>query len=306
MILIITHKEDFTADFVIDKLNKRGIEYYRFNCEDIDKQPYSFKSNNRFSFELDKIKPIYSIWFRRTKLPDLEMENHFEKLYLLGDYDSLLENIYLGLNPKKWLSEPKYVYQSENKLYQLKIAQSIGFNIPDTLVTSQHIMLKIFIEKHNQNVIVKPLRQGRIKYDNEFKTIFTNKLSLNLIEHIEEYTLTPSIFQEYINKEYELRVTVVGEKVFAAKVDSQKLDETKIDWRKHKTPFQKYSLPNEISDKCVQLTRQLNLSFGAIDIIKNMEGQYIFLEINPNGQWAWLEMEAGLKISDEIINYLTQ
>src|SRR5207249_3343457 len=113
-------------------------------------------------------------------------------------------------------------------------------------------------------------------------------------ENLEKYSLTPSIFQEYIEKEYELRITVVGEKVFAAKVDSQKQDETKIDWRKHKTLFQQYSLPKEISDKCVELTQKLNLSFGAIDIIRNKEGQYTFLEINPNGQWAWLDIEVGL------------
>ena len=82
------------------------------------------------------------------------------------------------------------------------------------------------------------------------------------------------------------------------------MEETKIDWRKKKIPFQPYLLPNEISEKCLALTQKLNLSFGAIDIIRNKNGEYIFLEINPNGQWAWLETEAGLKISDEIINFL--
>lgn len=97
---------------------------------------------------------------------------------------------------------------------------------------------------------------------------------------------------------------MVGNKIFSAKVDSQKLEETKIDWRKRKIPFQPYLLPNEISEKCLALTQKLNLSFGAIDIIRSKSGEYIFLEINPNGQWAWLETEAGLKISDEIINFL--
>jgi ATP-dependent Clp protease ATP-binding subunit ClpC len=87
-------------------------------------------------------------------------------------------------------------------------------------------------------------------------------------------------------------------------VEEPTLEETKIDWRKRKIPFQPYLLPNEISEKCLALTKKLNLSFGAIDIIRNKSGEYIFLEINPNGQWAWLETEAGLKISDEIINFL--
>jgi glutathione synthase/RimK-type ligase-like ATP-grasp enzyme len=100
-------------------------------------------------------------------------------------------------------------------------------------------------------------------------------------------------------------VTVIGEKVFSAKINSQILNETKIDWRKKKMPFEKYELPKGISDKCILITKKLQLSFGAIDLIKKLNGEYVFLEINPNGQWAWLETELDLKISDEIINYLT-
>lgn len=304
MILIITHKEDFTADFVIAKLNEIGIKYFRFNCEDIDKANYFFEDNNDFIFNINNLSAFKSVWFRRTKLPELDVKNEAEKLYLLGDYDALLDNIYAVLDAKKWLSHPKNVYHAENKIYQIKIAKELGFNIPDTLITNQHSVLQKFIDKHEGNIIIKPIRQGRIREQNGFKSIFTNKINLSTIKELEKYNLTPSIFQEYIEKEYELRITVVGNKIFSAKVDSQKLEETTIDWRKKKIPFEPYSLPMEISEKCLALTQKLNLSFGAIDIIKNKNGEYVFLEINPNGQWAWLETEAGLKISDEIINFL--
>jgi glutathione synthase/RimK-type ligase-like ATP-grasp enzyme len=99
---------------------------------------------------------------------------------------------------------------------------------------------------------------------------------------------------------------VVGEKIFAAKVDSQKNEDTKIDWRKKKTPFVSYDLPEQISEKCLVMTKKLNLEFGAIDMIRKPNGEYVFLEINPNGQWVWLDTEASLKISDEIINLLVQ
>lgn len=304
MILIITHKEDFTADFVIDKLNSTGIKYFRFNCEDIDKANYFFENNSDFIFNINNISSFKSVWFRRTKLPDLDVKNEAERLYLLGDYEALLDNIYAVLDAKKWLSHPKDVYQAENKIYQLKIAKELGFRMPDTLITNQHSILRNFIDKHKENIIVKPIRQGRIREQNGFKSIFTNKINSNTIKELENYNLTPCIFQEYIEKEYELRITVVGNKIFSAKVDSQKLEETKIDWRKKKIPFEPYLLPSEISEKCLALTQKLNLSFGAIDIIRNKNGEYVFLEINPNGQWAWLETEAGLKISDEIINFL--
>ena len=93
MILIITHKEDFTADFIIEKLNNSSINYYRLNCEDIDKETYSFQNNEDFSFNINGIKSFDSVWFRRPKLPDLKNVSESEKLYLLNDYDTLFDNI---------------------------------------------------------------------------------------------------------------------------------------------------------------------------------------------------------------------
>ena len=305
MILIITHKEDFTADFLIEKLNRRKISYYRLNCEDLDKLKYKFGSGTKYSFNIQGLDNVSSIWFRRTKLPDLKIENEFEKLYLLEEYNSLLENIYSLLKDKKWISYPKSIYEAENKLLQLKLAKEIGFNIPKTLLTSEHSELIQFYKENNEDIIIKPLHQGRIKFKENIKTIFTNQIGSNFIENIEDYDLTPSIFQENIQKSYEIRVTVVGVKVFAVKINSQNNEETKIDWRKRKLPSETYDLPLGVMKKCVLLVKKLNLSFGAIDIIKKPNGQYIFLEINPNGQWAWLEMENKLEISTEIINLLT-
>lgn len=305
MILIITHKEDFTADFIIDKLNQRSISYYRFNCEDINIESYSLQLENDFDFELNQNLSFDSVWFRRTKLPQIEIADQNERLYLLNDYDCLFDNIFNLINSKKWLSHPNFVYEAENKVLQLKIAKSIGLIIPDTIVTNNHDRLKKFIEKHNQDIIIKPIRQGRIDSVGNLKSIYTNKIDPYTINHISDFDLTPAICQEYIDKEYELRVTVVGEKLFVAKIDSQKLDSTAVDWRKEKMPFEDYVLPADVADKCIAIVKRLNLSFGAIDLIKRKNGDYVFLEINPNGQWAWLEIELGLKISDEIINFLT-
>ncbi len=305
MILIITHKEDFTADFVIDKLNRRDIPYFRLNCEDITKYNYSFNNRGNFNFQIDN-NSFYSLWFRRTKLPDIEIENIEEKLFILEDYNTLLENIQSTIDITKWLSRPFSVYQAENKIYQLKVAQNIGFKLPDTLITNEHSRLNRFIDTHKGKVIIKPIRQGRIRKNDEIKTIFTNQIDSETIQNMDQYTLTPCIFQESIEKDLEIRITVVDNSVFTASVESQSNEETKTDWRKRKLPFKSYSLPQEISFKCIELTKKLNLSFGAIDMIKKPNGEYVFLEINPNGQWAWIEMETGLQISDEIIRFLTQ
>lgn len=66
----------------------------------------------------------------------------------------------------------------------------------------------------------------------------------------------------------------------------------------------KIKLPDAILNQCISLLKILNLRFGAIDFILDKNGNYIFLEINPNGQWAWIEKQTGYKISNEITNLL--
>ncbi len=107
-----------------------------------------------------------------------------------------------------------------------------------------------------------------------------------------------------LEKDFELRITVVGDKVFPAKVNSQSTMSTKIDWRRDRLKFEKAYLPPEIESHCVKLIKLFDLKFGAIDMVKTQSGEYIFLEMNPNGQWVWIEADTGLKISDEIIKFL--
>jgi glutathione synthase/RimK-type ligase-like ATP-grasp enzyme len=305
MILIITHKEDFTADFVIEKLNTKKISYLRLNCEDIFNDEFALSLSTGVNLSINKVDNFDSVWFRRTKLPDIKTNNKGEKLFLLGDFESLFDNLFQVINAKKWLSNPYDVYRAENKLLQLKVAESLGFSIPKTIITNDYTKLKEFIKYCNNKVIIKPIRQGRIELEDGTKTIFTNIIDEDVINRLDEFELTPSIIQNYISKKYELRITVVGDKVFSVKIDSQKNKLTEVDWRREKLPMEEVQLPNDIEEKCKRLLKELNISFGAIDIIVDKNGNYIFLEINPNGQWAWIEMETSLKISDAIINFLT-
>jgi len=301
MILIITHREDYTSDFLIDKLNNKGIKYKRLNCEDIDKTNYSIDNNLKFTF--DNECSFKSVWFRRTKLPFIENVKFSERIYLQNEYETLLKNLF-SIIDAKWLSEPYSIYRAENKLLQLKLAREIGFNIPKTLVTNSKIQLKKFHEQNNQDIIIKPLGISRIIQDDSMTFLFTNSLRKEHIDSIENFNLTPCLFQNRIEKEVELRITVVGENVFSAGVDSQSNIETQVDWRKCQLQFFKYKIPSDIRNKCIEIVKRLNLRFGAIDIIKDVNGNYIFLEINPNGQWAWIETQTQLPISDAIINEL--
>lgn len=300
-VLIITHKEDYTADFLIHKLNERGLAYVRLNCEDLWSK--NFKIENSFQFELEGISDFSSVWFRRTKLPKIESENPEIINYLLNEYDTFLKNLFAILDTR-WLSNPYAIYNAENKLLQLKQAAKIGFKIPQTIVTSSKIALEKFYNDNNKKIIVKPLSQSRIYSNNSMSFLFTNLVKEEHLLNLQEFDLTPCIFQEYIEKKVELRVTVVGSNVYTAAVDSQKFELTKIDWRRENLKFFKAELPSELKNQCIALVKTLGLQFGAIDLILDHNGLYTFLEINPNGQWAWIESQTNLPISESIIKYL--
>jgi glutathione synthase/RimK-type ligase-like ATP-grasp enzyme len=305
MILIITHKEDYTADFLIEKLNKKRIGYYRLNCEDIFITPYSINPFLENPLNIDGFSKFDSVWFRRFKLPPFDEVNPHERLYLIKDFETLFSNIFEVLSPKVWISKPDKIYRAENKLLQLTEARNTGFHIPETLVTNNHLELLNFYNYQDKKLIIKPIRQGRVEMTDGFKNIFTNFIQPEIIENIYDFDLTPCIFQRHIQKQYELRITVVKNKLFTVKIDSQANQNTSIDWRKEKVPLIPFTLPTEIGLKCIELVDKLGLSFGAIDMIYDREGRYIFLEINPNGQWAWIELETGLPISDAIISILS-
>jgi len=307
MILIITHKTDFTSDFVVDKLNKKNEPYLRFNCEDI------LSYNFRISYENGLLNKSFfnqsgfkSVWFRRTKFPifhdDLSPE---EKIYLINETDALMKNLFGLLGNSKWLSNPTAVYGAENKLMQLKIAQEIGFTIPDTLVTNSKDDIRHFYYQNKGRIIVKPISQTRLRHRQSTSFFFTSLVSDEIISSLNDLDLTPCIFQAEVEKEYEIRITVVGEKIFSAVVYSQKIEETKIDWRRKKLNFYEINLPETINLYCVNLVKALGLQFGAIDMIKSKSGEYVFLEINPNGQWAWIESDTKMNISGAIIDFLT-
>lgn len=305
MILIITHKEDYTADFLINQLNLQNTPYFRLNCEDLLLSPlYEIANTNDFNAVFKQLPEIKSVWYRRTQLPNLQGLNPLEQQYFFKEFEALLENLYHSLENCKWLSDPFKIRLAENKILQLKKAKHLGLDVPDTLVTNDKEKLRAFYYK-NSRTIVKPLYSGYVPQSGSTTLLFTSIINELQIATLDEFDLTPCIFQQYIEKEYELRITVVHDRVFAAKVNSQENAKTIIDWRKKKLKFVSCKIPEKISNQCIKLCQSLGIHFGAIDMIRDIQGNYWFLEINPNGQWAWIEMDTQLKISAAIIEYLT-
>jgi glutathione synthase/RimK-type ligase-like ATP-grasp enzyme len=314
-VLIITNKSDLTSDFVIKKLKERRIDFYRFNTDELTKSvSLSLDlSNGKYqlfdshSKEVKDLKDFTSIYFRRPEIPSIDNKN-----LNIGEIDFLkkeilftLEGIYKLLQNAYWVSPLFSIREAENKIYQLELAKHLGFIIPETIISNSYDAVIAFYKRNNNDCIIKPIKSGLIETKSESKIIFTDTLS-GIPENKYKIESIPCFLQNCIEKQGDVRVTVVGEKVFATLIHSQNDQEARIDWRRSEKTLthSKLEIPLELKNKCISLLKVLNLRFGAIDFVLDKNEKYVFLEINPNGQWAWIEKQIGYEISNEIVNLL--
>jgi len=207
------------------------------------------------------------------------------------------------------MSHPLNVQRAESKVYQLALAHQIGFHIPETIITNQPGAIRRFYDVCGGDIIAKPLRRGYFDYGDKQTCVFTETISKDDLIDEEGLRLAPVIYQQCIAKECDIRVTVVGTEIYTAAIHSQSVPSAVTDWRKSETddlPHSRHDLPDNVSSLCLQLLNEMNLSFGAIDLVLTSGGEYYFLEVNPNGQWLWIEDRLGFPISLSIARWLVE
>lgn len=181
--------------------------------------------------------------------------------------------------------------------------------MPRTLITNEPEDARKFVEGLDGRAVVKPLRFGLVRETEEYEeVVFTSPVSEEDVrDGMGAVALCPNLLQEYVPKDVEIRVTVVGKELFAAEIRSQGVLGAEHDWRRvpaSELEHAPHHLPAPVAERCVRLVERFGLNFGAIDLIRTPEGRYVFLEINPNGQWLWVEMLTGLPITDALIRLL--
>ena len=205
----------------------------------------------------------------------------------------------------------------ELKPYQLQTAVEVGFSVPRTLITNDPTEVLDFFDRCSGQMIYKPFGEylslaevKRFPSGSTRETIFTNVvIREDLLRQLDQIKGAPCIFQEYVPKKFELRITIVGSRIFPAQIDSQASERSKHDWRRYdfeKTPYSEFQIPAVLEDKLRMLMQRLGLVFGCVDLIMRPDGEFVFLEINPGGQWLWIEELTGMPIRDSLALMLMQ
>ncbi len=318
MILIVTNKEDIHPTPVIEHLERMGTPFFRLNTESL-LSDYDFEWNcNPTSGSDFRIKNVYtglevlgheigSVWERRPIVPsELRIPNIDEiNSHNLKEAHGFLSFLLYYLGDRYCLGNHLFDRSSASKMLQLKLALELGMVIPDTCFSNNKSAISAFARKHAV-VCLKSIDNDNIWFDDSLReyVLYTQAVkSKDLLALSDDaFTQTVSYLQEYIEKEFELRITVVGDNAFACKIDSQQMDKTsgQIDWRQGLNCgliHTEYVLPSSIANFCRKFLHKLNLNFGCFDFIVTPKGEYVFLECNPNGQWLWIEQETGMEIS---------
>jgi glutathione synthase/RimK-type ligase-like ATP-grasp enzyme len=186
------------------------------------------------------------------------------------------------------------------KPFQLWLARQVGLDIPKTVVTDSAERVLSYFDA-DEAMIYKPVTwlatlQGEV--------LFTNRIGRQAVaEHTEEISRAPGIYQAEVSKACEYRVTIVDDTIFPVRIYSQEHSDTVIDWRRNHSAlrYEKVKLPDAIERAAFEIMRRCRLRFGAFDLIERPTGEFVFLEVNPAGNWLWLEDRLDLPISDRIV-----
>ena len=310
-VLIVTASYDVAADYVLKALQQRGTPVFRLNT---DRFPSHIKASfippNDIEFSAgDKTvsgMSIRSVWYRRHVSPELPAElDAGIRDFCERETRAFLDGVLTSLPTERWMSCPQDIARAERKPYQLAIAAQLGFEIPNTIITNNPLPV-VEMARHHQ-LIAKAVSSGYVSSPEGNQAMFTSALRPEDLKELDELAYAPVIFQELIDKVSDIRVTVVAGEVFAAEILSQERQSSRIDWRATDDPHlchRRHELPTEIADLCREIVNHLGLTFGAVDLALWADGTYLFLEINPNGEWVWLEDQLGFPISDRIAQWL--
>jgi hypothetical protein len=299
MILIVAPRGDLHARCVAQDLERMGRPFRVVDSS-------SLTTSGRLTFTVGggtwtctegepvPLESVRTVWHRRRPPPrPAELAASAEELVgrewteLIGGALSSMDAFFVN-DPRR--------QEAAVKPLQLRRAHEVGLRVPDTLVTNDPVAAAAFVDRHGGRVIHKALAAPR----HCFRA--TQRWSESDRAALPELVLAPCIFQELVTNCRELRITVVGERVLAAEFRPRDgVIDGRLDVR---TAYRPHSLPEEVSRRLLALVRRLGLVFSTVDMKVTDEGEYVFLELNPMGQFLYVEVLAGLPLTAAVAELL--
>lgn len=330
MILILSHEHiDEPTNNIIDWLSFYNANFLRLNGDDFSQNKnVKIDINNNIVVTNDEkeISPdeISIVWYRRWMKPT-EKKTFFEKFkqlgftndetllveaynqYLQQESTACINGVFSIFKDKIWIPKPSKARGNINKLDVLLRAKDKGIKIPATIVTSSKKEVELFLKTHG-NIITKPIYEANcFRYKEAAAPMYTKEVSENDIKDFPQLFF-PSLFQENISKAFEIRTFIHRDSVYSMAMFSQNDAQTRVDFRNYNwekpNRYVPFKLPENEEEKLLMLLNELDLNTGSIDLIYDDKGNYVFLEINPVGQFGMVSLNCNYNLEKIIANDL--
>lgn len=307
-VLLLTHsQEPFCTDRVAGALFKRGARSIRLDTDDFPVTlELSAELGNPAGTKLllhDEEVDVDAVWYWRLWPPRLNEKLSVQhRQAAMGESMTALRGLLDLLSHVPWMDPIDVNRNAENKTRQLALACSLGITIPPTLISADPRAVKRFYHEHGGDVVTK--MQTSLVYSMKGGGGFpTRRLTNADIEALDGLRQCPMMFQRFVPKAKELRIAWVDGSAFVGALDGASCG---VDWRYEamEANWEPYELPDAIHGRLAALMQRLGLRQGAIDMIVTPSGEYVFLEVNPHGEWGMLERDLGLPIGDAIAQAL--
>ncbi|MGW0860962.1 ATP-grasp ribosomal peptide maturase [Streptomyces sp. NPDC002611] len=310
-VAVVTEVDDVTADMVITKLNERGVPVIRFDPSDIGAH-LSFSArfgagtasptgHLRTPSRATCLEGVRAVYWRRPTWPLFEHLDEADARYATAQVRHGLGGTLYALPNCRYVNHPPRNHTAEHKPLQLAAAERFGFAVPPTLISNDLCDVRAFIADHGR-VIHKALRWTPYRRaDGVGLTTWTEPVTADEVD--ESVRVVPHLFQARVDKVADLRVVVAGGQVFPVRIDSDLLD-----WRADydALTYQVTTLPNGMDKALIAYLEHFGLASGSFDLAMDRDGHLHWLELNPNGQWGWLEDQTGLPITAAFADLLEQ
>lgn len=300
--LIISSTIDFSTDLVCYRLLNDNKKFYRLNRDeflqhkievDLQKKCMYIEIDEKVYYAyFEQLKGIYfraPVFLRTQPKKELTIDEQLER----NQWSAFLRNLII-FERAVWINNPVDVYRAENKMYQLCVAQECGLKIPMTKISNSS---EIQINDETEYV-VKSLDTALFYDLQNRKEMFTYSNVIRGAE-IKKYNLkqAPVFIQEFLNPKVDCRVTYIGGILYSVKIQKENKG-VYGDWRfyKEQLDYIPFKLPEDVEKSISSLMKKLHLKFGGIDLAL-VDGEYYFIEVNPTGEWGWLEVKTNMQIS---------
>jgi MvdC family ATP-grasp ribosomal peptide maturase len=319
VVLLLTHSGDFyTVDLVAQALARKGVRPVRFNTDlfpslvKLSAHAGDERAAHLFTEagEETSADDVCAVWARKLWSPRMaqDLDERYRAM-CVSESAAALEGFLDALHSARWVNNLDQQRHAENKQRQLRLAARAGLRVPRTLVTNDAAAARQFFAETKGQTVAKLLLPLTVSMDAGKPFVYTNRVREEDLAQAEALRHSPMVFQELIPKAYELRVAWVAGDAFAGALDATGTSRGHTDWRRaapEECRWQKAQLPREVASSLQVLMSELGLVFGAVDLICTPEGEHVFLEVNPGGEWGMLEHDLGLPISEAIAEALLE